>query len=146
LNTAIIIIWIIIALTFLLVDVFTSSFLFVWFGIGALVALASLILGAPLELQIVIFLISSLIAIAIGYPWARKKFKVNIKQIKTREEEFIGTIHKSEKDIIEKSSITLDGVLWRVINRGEIINKGDRFKIIELKGNQIIIEKLKGEL
>lgn len=145
-NTAIIIIWIIIALTFLLVDVFTSSFLFVWFGIGALVALASLILGAPLELQIVIFLISSLIAIAIGYPWARKKFKVNIKQIKTREEEFIGTIHKSEKDIIEKSNITLDGVLWRVINRGEIINKGDSFKIIELKGNQIIIEKSKGEL
>lgn len=145
-NTASIIIWLIISITFLLIDVFTSSFLFVWFGVGGLFAMIFAILGFPMEMQIIVFLIISLISIAIGYPWAKKRFKVNQRTTKTREEELTGTILKAETDIIDTTNIKLDGVLWRAYNKGEMINKGEKFRVIEFKGNQVIIEKVRGEL
>lgn len=145
-NTTLVMIWLLVAITFLLVDVFTSAFLFVWFGLGALVALIFAILGIPLEAQIVIFLVASLISISFGYPWARKKFKINERKSKTREEELIGLAYKADEDIIDSANIKLDGVLWRAVNNGDMIKKGEMYKIVDFKGNKVIIEKIGGNL
>lgn len=141
-----VIVWLLVAIGFFAIDIFTSAFLFVWFGLGALIAMIGAIFGIPLEIQIILFLVASLVSTSVGYPWARKRFKVNVKKTKTRDEEQIGTIGKAEKDIINEGEIKLDGVLWKTINTGEKINKGDSYKILQFKGNKIMIEKVEEDL
>lgn len=141
-----VIVWLLVAIGFFAIDIFTSAFLFVWFGLGALIAMIGAIVGIPLEIQIILFLVASLVSTSVGYPWARKRFKVNIKKTKTRDEEQIGTIGMAEKDIINEGEIKLDGVLWKAINTGEKINKGDNYKILQFKGNKIMIEKVEEDL
>ncbi|MBL4932061.1 MULTISPECIES: NfeD family protein [Clostridium] len=141
-----VIVWLLVAIGFFAIDIFTSAFLFVWFGLGALIAMIGAIFGIPLEIQIILFLVASLVSTSLGYPWARKRFKVNVKKTKTRDEEQIGTIGKAEKDIINEGEIKLDGVLWKAINTGDEIKKGDKYKILQFKGNKIMIEKVEEDL
>lgn len=136
-------VWLMIAIGFFAVDIFTSAFLFVWFGFGALVAMIGTLFGQALEIQILLFLVSSLVITSIGYPWARKKFRINVKRMKTRDEEQVGAVYKATSDINDEGDIKLDGVLWKVINIGEKISAGDSYKIKGFKGNKIIIEKFK---
>ena len=135
------ILWIIIGIVVIILDVITSSFLFVWFSVGALAAMIASLMGASFGIQIIIFLVVSIITISIGYPWARKKFKSTITRTPLMEEEYIGKILKAEEDIEEIGKAKLGGVYWRVINKGKAIKKGENFKIIEFEGNKLRIEK-----
>ena len=135
------ILWIIIGIVVITLDVATSSFLFVWFSVGALSAMVASLMGASFGVQVIIFLVISIITISIGYPWARKKFKSTITHTPLMEEEYIGKILKAEEDIEESGKAKLGGVYWRVVNKGQTIKKGESFKIIEFHGNKLIIEK-----
>ncbi|MEQ8153411.1 MAG: NfeD family protein [Clostridiaceae bacterium] len=139
-------VWLIIAVAFFAADIFTSAFLFVWFGFGALVSMVGAIFGLALEFQILLFLVASLAITAIGYPWAQKKFKLNMKRTKTRDEEQIGAVYKATSDIDSEGEIKLDGVLWKVINKDGKIYSGDSYRITGFKGNKIIIEKSEDDL
>ena len=135
-------VWLIIAVAFFAADIFTSAFLFVWFGFGALVSMIGAIFGLALEFQILMFLVASLVITSIAYPWAQKKFKLNMKRMKTRDEEQIGAVYKATSDIGNEGEIKLDGVFWKAINKGRKIYSGDSYRIIGFKGNKVIIEKL----
>lgn len=135
------ILWIIIGIAVIILDIVTSSFLFVWFSVGALAAMVASLMGASFGVQIIIFLIVNIITISLGYPWARKKFKSTIARTPLMEEEYIGKVLKAEEDIEESGKAKLGGVYWRVVNKGKTIKKGESFKIIEFDGNRLKIEK-----
>lgn len=50
-----VIIWIIVAIGVIAIDVVTSSFIFMWFSIGALVAIILSLLGLSILWQIIAF-------------------------------------------------------------------------------------------
>jgi len=133
--------WIIIGVIVFLLDIGTSSFLFIWFSLGAFAAMIAALLGASVGLQIIIFLAISIITIAIGYPWARKKFKASVTRTPLMEETYIGKVLKAEEDIEERGKAKLGGVYWAVLNKGQTIKKGESFKIVEFEGNKLVIEK-----
>lgn len=133
--------WIIVGVVVIILDVITSSFLFVWFSVGAFAALIASLLGASLGMQIIIFLAVSIATISIGYPWARKKFKSSVTRLPLMEENYIGRILKAEEDIEDRGKAKLGGVYWAVINKGSTIKKGENFKIVKFEGNKLLIEK-----
>lgn len=133
--------WIIVGIVVILLDVITSSFLFVWFAVGAFAAFLASLLGASVGVQIIIFLAVSIATISIGYPWARKKFKSSITRTPLMEENYIGMVLKAEEDIEIRGKAKLGGVYWAVINKGETIKRGESFKIVKFEGNKLIIEK-----
>ena len=133
--------WIIIGVIVFLLDIATSSFLFIWFSLGAFAAMIAALLGASVGLQIIIFLAISIITISIGYPWARKKFKSSVTRTPLMEETYIGKVLKAEEDIEERGKAKLSGVYWAVLNKGNTIKKGESFKIVEFEGNKLVIEK-----
>lgn len=136
-----VIFWIIIAAIAIGIDIITSNFLFAWFTVGAIAAMIADLIGVPFGYQIIIFLILSLITISIGYPWAKKKFKKDVKRIPLMEETYIGRLMKAEEDIVDRARIKVDGVYWTVQNTGEKIKAGDSFKIIGIEGIKLIIKK-----
>lgn len=52
-----IIIWLLIAFLVIVIDIVTSSFIFMWFSIGAIAAIILSLLGLAIKIQILAFLI-----------------------------------------------------------------------------------------
>ncbi len=131
--------WIIVAIFVIAIDFVTSSFIFMWLSIGALVAIIFSLLGLSIVWQIISFLIVSVITISIGYPWAKKKFKADINQVLTMEQTYIGKEMVAIEDMGETSKIKVSGIYWTAYNKGKTIKKGEKYTIIGIEGNKLIV-------
>ena len=118
-----VIIWTLVAIFLVVIDIITSSFIFMWFSLGALVAIILSLLNFTVLYQIIAFLIIGVVTISIGYPWAKKKFKTDVKQVPTMEETYIGKTMTAEEDMGETSLINVSGIYWTACNKGKIIKK-----------------------
>lgn len=137
--------WIVIALLGIVTDILTSAYLFFAFTIGAIFAIISLIFNASNLIQIIIFSITSALTLGISYPLIKKTLKMTVKRTLRMEEEYIGMELTAEEDIVEKAHIKINGIYWLAKNTGEIINRGEKFKIIGIEGSKFLIQKSKGD-
>ena len=135
-----VIIWILVAIFLVVIDIITSSFIFMWFSLGALVAIILSLLNFTVLYQIIAFLIIGVVTISIGYPWAKKKFKTDVKQVPTMEETYIGKTMTAEEDMGETSLINVSGIYWTACNKGRRIKKGEEFTITGLEGTKLIVK------
>ena len=103
------------------------------------------LVGASFVIQVIIAGIVSIIAIAIGVPFARKKFKTDIKSKPLMEETYIGRIFNCEENIKAEGRLKVSGIYWAVVNEGEEILKGDKLIITGIVGSKLKIKKYKGE-
>lgn len=134
-----VIIWILVAIFVIAIDLVTSSFIFMWFSIGALVAIILSLLGVSLIWQITIFLVIGVATVSIGYPWAKKKFKADVNHVLTMEQTYIGRVMVAGEDMGEISKIKIGGVYWTAYNKGKMIKKGEQYTIIGIEGNKLIV-------
>lgn len=135
-------IWLIVSAVALIIDVATSSFLFVWFTIGGIAALIAFSLGGGTASQAITFCVVSSVCMAIGYPIVKKTIKKTVKRTPTQEENYIGKEFTLDEDVNEKALIKIEGIYWTVKNEGEPAEKGDRVRIIDIQGNKLVIKKL----
>ncbi|WP_123052897.1 NfeD family protein [Clostridium sp. JN-1] len=136
------ILWIVIAIAALLIDIFTSSFFFVWFTIGAVAAIFAQVLGYSIIVQSIVFLIASSLSIVIGYPIVKKNIKATVKPTLLREQTYIGKEFIVDENMIDNKTIRIDGVLWSLENIGEKVLKGDKVTVVRLRGNKILVKKI----
>ena len=140
-----IILWLVIGVGVILLDIGTSLFLFVWFAIGSVVAIIAALAGLSFAWQLILFGISSIIAISIGYPWSRKKFKNTVNRTKLMEEEYIGKTFIASEDIEDRYRFKVSGIYWAGENKGEKILKGQKFQVVGIEGNKLVIEGIREE-
>ena len=133
--------WLVVAICSIVIDVMTSSFFFVLFSIGAVVAAICGVFGVPFLIQVIIFAVVSIISLVLGYPVLKKKYKNMHKRTPLREETYIGKIMISEKEIFDKAQIKINGEYWTVVNEGDAIYVGDKFEIIGIEGIKLKIKK-----
>jgi membrane protein implicated in regulation of membrane protease activity len=136
-----VVLWVIVAITALVIDIITSGLFFAGFTIGGIFAIVAWILGLSFTAQVVVFGLVSVAAVTIEYVWFRKKLKKSIPKTLRMEEEYIGRSITVEEDIENKGKIKVDGIYWTAQNSGEPIGKGERAKIIGIQGNKLIIKK-----
>ena len=134
-----VIIWVIVAIGVVLLDAITGSFLFCWFAVGALGAMLGAFAGVDFGIQILIFLVLSIITISIGYPWAKKMFKQTLKHTPLMEEKYIGMVLVAEEDFQGKTRVKIEGNYWTVDSGFDKIKKGEKFKITEILGNKLMV-------
>jgi membrane protein implicated in regulation of membrane protease activity len=138
----IVLLWVFIGGLALAIDLITSAFLFVWFTIGAVVAVVLAIACFSFPVQLITFVAVSVLLMMIGYPIVKKSLKNTVGKTPTTEQGYIGREITVDKDIEEKASIKIDGIYWTVKNEGESIRKGDRVLITGIEGNKIIVKRL----
>ena len=131
--------WIIVAIVVIAIDIVTSSFIFMWFSIGALVAIILSLIGVSVTWQIVAFLIIGVATVSIGYPWAKKKFKADVNHVPTMEQTYIGRTMIAEEDMGKNSKIKVSGIYWTAYNKGRVIKKGEEYTITGIEGNKLIV-------
>ena len=70
-----VIVWLLVAIALIVIDIVTSSFIFMWFSLGAIVAIMLSLLEISVAWQIVAFLVVGVATVSIGYPWAKNNLK-----------------------------------------------------------------------
>lgn len=136
------IIWVVVALGALFIDITTSSFMFVWFAVGAIAAIISIAFNAPFATQAIIFVAVSAAVMAVGYPIVKRTIKKTVSKTLTMEEGYIGSEFTITKDIDVKANIKFQGIYWTVKNVGKPLVKGDLVQVIGIEGNKLLIAKV----
>jgi membrane protein implicated in regulation of membrane protease activity len=139
------IIWIIISVAALVIDIATSTFLFLWFTVGGIAAIMALIFGSNIAVQVITFIAVSAVSMALGYPLIKNMLRGTIKKTSTMEESYIGREITVDEDLIETARAKIDGIYWTIKNVGDPVKKGDKVKITGIEGNKLVVRKEKFE-
>jgi membrane protein implicated in regulation of membrane protease activity len=134
--------WIAVASAALFIDITTSSFIFVWFAVGAIAAIIAMVFNASIVSQSLIFVAVSAAFMSVGYPIVKKTIKKTVTKTLTMEESYIGNEFTITKDIDVKGNIKFQGIYWTVKNVGKPLKNGDLVQVIGLEGNKLLIAKV----
>ena len=134
--------WVAVAVISLFIDITTSSFMFVWFAIGAVAAIIAIAFNATLVVQAIIFAVVIAVFMAVGYPIVKKTIKKTVERTLTMEEGYVGKEFTITKDVDDKENIKFQGIYWTVKNVGEPIKKGDMVQVTGIEGNKLLIAKV----
>lgn len=133
-------IWFGLVLFVLLVDFLTSNFTYSWLALGFIPAF---FLGffVGFEIQVVVALVIGVLSLVYGLKVSKKYIRTNISQEKLLMGKYEGKEFIAKEQIEKETRIKINEVFWAVKNIGEKINKGDTFKVLEVKDNKLIVRK-----
>jgi len=135
--------WLIIIVACIIIEASTMGLTTIWFAIGALIAWFVYLMGFDLHVQIIIFLLVSIICLVLTRPIAVKKLKVG--KIKTNLDSLIGETAKVESTInnIENVGyVKARGQIWSARSvDGEIIEEGELIVVESIIGVKLIVKR-----
>ena len=115
--------WIILAIAFVIIEFGTVALVSVWFVGGSLAAMAVALAEGPLWLQVLLFILVSLILLLLLRPFLRKyvyanKSPTNVDAVIGRE----ALVTEDIDNLAGTGTIKLDGVIWtaRSVDNGRI--------------------------
>ncbi|MDD7403530.1 MAG: NfeD family protein [Butyribacter sp.] len=135
--------WLIAVGVFLVLEILTMGLTTIWFAGGALVAFLAGMLGAPLWIQVVLFLAVSIVLLIFTRPIAEKH--LNSSRTKTNVDEIVGKQGK----VIEKidnfnqtGKVILNGMEWMARSQEEdcIIPDGARVEVTAVEGAHVLVK------
>lgn len=137
-------IWLIVFVACIVIEIITMGITTIWFAGGALIAAVSAALNAPLWLQIVLFVLISLVLLYFTRPIAVKYF--NKDRIKTNAESLVGkqAIVISEIDNLQGiGQVTVGGQEWtaRTVKEGITLPVGSVVVIRAISGVKLMVEE-----
>lgn len=137
-------IWLIIFVACIVIEIISMGLTTIWFAGGALIAAVAAALGVPLWIQIVLFVLVSLVLLYFTRPIAVKYF--NKDRIKTNAESMVGkqAIVISEIDNLQGiGQVTVEGKEWtaRTVTDGITLPTGSVVIIRAISGVKLMVEE-----
>lgn len=136
-------IWLIIMAIMVIVEIITVGLTSIWFAGGALIAFFASLFGAPVAVQIVLFIIVSILTLALFRPKAVEHF--NKTRTKTNVDSMIGKRVKVVEPVSNldgTGTVLLNDVEWTARSAsGQNIEKDSIVVVKEVKGVKLIVEK-----
>ena len=143
-NVNMAVVWLIAMAVFLIVEGIVPGLVSIWFAVGALAALIAAMVGAPLWLQLVWFVLVSIAALALTRPLARKY--VNGRVTPTNADRILGkecVVRETVDNLRGTGAVAVDGKVWtaRMLNENEIAREGETVIARRIDGVKLIVEK-----
>lgn len=137
-------IWLVVLVLLVVIELLTMGLTTVWFAGGALAATLASLLGLPLAIQIILFLIVSGLLLFFTRPIAVKYF--NKDRVRTNAESLVGrqAIVISEIDNLQGiGQVNVGGMEWSARTRDENITLpvGAVVIILAIDGVKLIVEE-----
>lgn len=133
--------WLVALILLAVAEAATVGLVCIWFAGGALVALIAAGVGAPLWLQIGLFLVVSAILLALLRPMLRKI--VRPQRTATNADRHLGRtalVTEEINNLKETGAVKLDGVTWTARTEGEqVIPAGTRIMVLRIEGVKMIV-------
>lgn len=147
-DDAILILWTILGVVLIVAEVFTSGFVLLWFGIGALLAAFAGFLGAGYTTQFFIFLIASVVlTIASRTIFAAHFSPAKTGNLKTGVDSLpgkVGTVVHSSHGAMNEGAVKVFGSTWTAYpSEGESpLEAGDRVVVERVQGASIYVRRV----
>ena len=105
----------------------------------------SLIGGIDWYIELIIFIVISAASLLCLRPVVNKLLKRD--EVKTNVDEIIGKkgIMQKSADALNYGEVKIAGIVWTAIvqNDNDVIEKGDKVKVLAISGNKLIVTKIK---
>lgn len=138
------IVWLIILALCLVVEIATLGLVTIWFAGGALVTFFVAMATDSLLIQVIVFLVVSLLLLFFTRPIAKKFY--NDKRTKTNVDSVIGEQCKVTEVIDnfnETGTVLLNGLEWTARSKNEVvIEAGARVRVCAVDGVKVIVEQV----
>ena len=137
-------VWIGIAIIFAIAEGATMGLVTIWFTVGAGVAAVAAAFDLPMIVQLVIFIVVSLVLLIFTRPILKKKLKIG--KEKNIIEQYVGETGLVIDEIkpYNQGRIKLKSLEWAAVgNKPEIgYEKGKEVKVVRIEGVKAIVEPL----
>ena len=138
-----VIFWLAAMIILLVVEALVPGLVSIWFALGALAALIFSLLHAPVWLQVLCFLIVSILALVLTKPFVKKFQSGKIQP--TNADAVIGKeglVTEEVNNILGTGSVTVDGKTWtaRNLDENSVSNVGEVKKVVKIEGVKLIID------
>lgn len=133
-------VWLILIVSFLIIEALSLNLVTIWFAFGSLCAFICSYFTDNMLIQIVIFVVTTVISLIFTKPLFDKYIKKNIE--KTNFDMIIGKVGIVTKDITpnENGRVKVSGKSWMASSK-EKINEGAEVEILKIEGAKIIVKK-----
>ncbi len=135
------IIWAVLVVVFAIVEAATAGLASIWFAAGAIVSLLSTFCGAPIWLQILLFIIVSIVTLILTRPLALKY--VNNKTKATNADRTLGqtaTVTQRIDNVAGTGMVSVGGRVWTARSAdGTVIEEGSRTVVRSIEGVKAIV-------
>lgn len=131
--------WLALFVVFLIVEAGTVALVSIWFALGALAALVSCALGAEMWLQITVFLVVSLVLLAVLWKRVRNKLtttKTNVDSVIGAE----GYVTEAIDNLSYTGRVKLGGITWAARSTsGAGIPVGTLVRVERIEGVKVFV-------
>ena len=132
----------------LLIEILTLGLTTIWFAVGALAAFLLALVQVPLMIQIVVFIVVSVVMLVFTRPFVVKY--INSHHEKTNYEGIIGKVVRiTEKvdNLQQTGTAVVNGLEWttRAERDDVILDPGDLAKVVNISGVKLIVKKYEEE-
>ena len=143
-GTAPAIFWLVLTIVLAVFEIFTLGLSTIWFAVGSAFAFLFALCGLSFPLQIVVFIVVSVLSLLLVRPLSVKY--LNSRVTKTNIDALIGKRVQVTKDIDnvrEQGTVALEGTVWnaRTLDENETIRKGEIVVINKIEGNKLFVTR-----
>lgn len=142
------IVWLAVAIVLLVVEIITLGLTTIWFAGGALVACVAAALQADFLVQMILFLVVSVVMLFFTRPVAMRY--MNKDRTKTNSESLVGkeaVVLQEINNLKASGQVQLNGIEWtaRAENMEDVIEKGAIVCIKKIEGVKLIVKRKEGK-
>lgn len=136
------IVWLVAVFVFLVLELISMGLTTIWFAGGAVVAFVASLFGAPIPVQILLFIVTSVVLLIFTRPVVEKK--LNNSRTKTNVEEIIGKegkVTEAVDNFNQKGVVVINGLEWSARNgeTDDIIPVGAKVIVKEVQGVKVMV-------
>lgn len=136
-------IWGVIFVVTLIIELETSDLTTIWFCIASIVSLICAAFNIKPVIQVVVFIVGSIILIFVTRPLTKKMMNTEI--IRTNADKVISMIGIVTKDIEvgEIGEVKVDNSTWRAVSNDNVfIAIGEKVVVNAVSGNKVVVSKI----
>ncbi len=137
--------WLLVVIVAVVIELASVGLVSIWFAAGAVVAGVSASLGAPVWLQVILFLVVSLGMLVGLKPFVQSYIRP--KQVKTNYEDLVGKkvrVLERVDNITATGRVFVNGMEWmaRMQNDEETLEKDQQGEVLRVEGVKLILRPL----
>lgn len=138
-------IWVLVALLFFIVEIFTAGFAVICLSVGCLGGAVADVCGLSLEMQLLLFAAVSIAAVFTVRPLLKRTFFRKGEKVRTNADAIIGREGVVCNDIAEQGEgrVMVDGIDWKARSiDGMALSKGERVEVVEIDSVVLTVRKM----
>ena len=138
--------WIVLGIILVILEIFIPLFIIIWFGIaGIIVGIVDYIFNTSLSIELLLWIVLSVV---FNIGWFKFYTQKNLYSKNAIDDKFnvygtvIKKISKGEIGKVKFDKPVLGDIIWHAISDEEI-NVNERVKIVDIKGELMVVERIK---